>query len=487
MKIKIVSAFYLLMFFLIACEKETEFDIPLILTGEVTGITEDGVILNAKIRDFSKESIKGYGFVINNEKVDSGTEGKILIEGNKNEGVINYNLKSGLKTGQSYEIRAFVETVNETIYGNVVTFQSQGSLAPVIKSFYPQNGPIGTKVTIEGENFGYLKSEISIEFGSVSVQLDSLTNEKIIVTIPEITESENALININVAGKNVISEEFFELWFPWTKIADNENFWCETYFQIENIGYMLHWGKLYIFNLETLKWEETKNTPILNNFAVSATTLNNKAYILSTKQFWEYNPDLNQWEELTYPSDLVINASYTDILYREKYQYFLTSLNGQITLGTFNKNGTTWEYDLNNDKWTKTINENTNIGKNPLGSFTETIDSKLYIGLKLNEASQLWSIAPSNKEWNLIGDLPINSYSFWGQAVIHNKLYLCLGYRRFPSEYSDQMWEYDIAVNKWKQLHNCPNTNTVQASFSYNNKAYFFAPWRTWEFDPTKN
>lgn len=479
--------FFSLLFF-ISCEKETEFEMPVVLTGEVTNISQNGAILNARVTNLSNEDIVEYGFVIDTSKFPSTIEGKIIIKKAKINRDFSFDLQSGLKDGKSYNIRSFIRTISTTVYGNSVSFRSQGSRQPVIKDFNPKMGPIGTKVVIEGENFGYLKNEIKINFGNVTVLIDSLTDNMIFVKIPNMSSNEEVKINIEIAGMKTESEKYFSLWFPWKKITDNNNFWCEASFQIGNLGYMLYRGEVLIFNLELLKWEITTYYAHNNSIAVLATTLNDKAYILFKDSFWEYHPSANQWKKLAFPSDLTISGFNLDILYYERYNYFLTSLNNDIVLGSFKEDRLFWEYDIITNKWSKKYNENVNMGSHPTGSFSELIDNQLHIGLKLNSGSQFWQMEAAYKEWNYIGNLPIDSYSFWGKSVIENNLYLCFGKNHvWPMESSNEIWEFNPVINEWKQFHNCPENCISMASFTYNNKAYLFTPWTTWEFDPVKN
>lgn len=488
MKYKIIIIILFSPFLFSSCEKETNFEVPMVLTGEVTNISQNGAILNARVTNLSNENIVEYGFVIDTSTLPSTTEGKIIIKDAEINRDFSFDLQSGLKDGKSYNIRSFIRTTSTTVYGNSVSFISLGSKQPVINDFNPKMGPIGTKIIIEGENFGYLKNEIKINLGNITVLIDSITDKMILVRIPNISLNEDVKINIEIAGMKTASEELFSLWFPWKKIADNNNFWCEASFQIGNLGYMLNQGEVFIFNLESLKWEISKSYAHNNSIAVWATTLNDKAYILFNDSFWEYYPPVNQWKELAFPPDLSISGFNLDILYYERYNYFLTNLNNEVVLGSFKEDRMFWEYDIFANKWSKKYHENGNMGSYPNGSFSELIDNKLLIGLKLNSFSQFWQMKTAYNECNYIGNLPIDSYSFWGKSVIDNKLYLCFGKNHvWPMESSNEIWEFNPAINEWKQFQNCPEKCISMASFTFNNKALFITPWTIWEFNPIKN
>ena len=65
-------------------------------------------------------------------------------------------------------------------------FWSSGSLGqvPVISSFTPTSGRIGTQVTIVGSNFDLRPSKNIVYFGAVRATVTSATDSSLTVTVP---------------------------------------------------------------------------------------------------------------------------------------------------------------------------------------------------------------------------------------------------------------------------------------------------------------
>lgn len=81
-----------------------------------------------------------------------------------------------------------------------------------------------------------------------------------------------------------------------------------TCFSINNKGYVLDNGKLYIYEQSTNKWSLKSNVPHFVSRIPSAFVLNNKVYVgagsstssssTKYKDFWEYNPELDTWKQV---------------------------------------------------------------------------------------------------------------------------------------------------------------------------------------------
>lgn len=93
--------------------------------------------------------------------------------------------------------------------------------------------------------------------------------------------------------------------YPANSDASNNSTTC---FSINNKGYALDNGKLYIYEQSINKWSLKSNVPHFVSRVPSVFVLNNKVYIgaghssssYSTKykDFWEYNPELDTWKQI---------------------------------------------------------------------------------------------------------------------------------------------------------------------------------------------
>jgi hypothetical protein len=111
-------------------------------------------------------------------------------------------------------------------------FAPPSSSPPVITGFNPTTGPIGTTVTITGNNFGATATDNSIYFGAVKGSITSASPTQIICTVPAGASFEPFTI-INKTN-NLLGQSFkpFGVTF-----ADSSNFATNSFINIFNISY----------------------------------------------------------------------------------------------------------------------------------------------------------------------------------------------------------------------------------------------------------
>lgn len=78
--------------------------------------------------------------------------------------------------------------------------------AATITSINPTSGPVGTQVTIVGDNFGSAASDIQVDFNGTQAQVNSVSNQQIVVTVPEGATTGN--LNLVARGKTVTGPAF---------------------------------------------------------------------------------------------------------------------------------------------------------------------------------------------------------------------------------------------------------------------------------------
>ena len=140
MKNSYKAVFFLFIFFS-SCEKETEFEMPLVLTGEVTDINNEGAKFNGEISNLSGEEILEYGFVwdnVKNPKIENAQ--KYIAYDPPEKSTFKTQISTTLKDSINYYVRAFIKSKTSVIYGNEVIFNSKGSIAPEIKTLLPETG-----------------------------------------------------------------------------------------------------------------------------------------------------------------------------------------------------------------------------------------------------------------------------------------------------------------------------------------------------------
>ena len=93
---------------------------------------------------------------------------------------------------------------------------------PVITSFTPASGPIGTSVTINGTNFSTTASDNIVWFGAVQAAVTAATATQLTVTVP--TGATYQPITVTVNGLTDYSTAPFNVTFPSSKIIDATSF-----------------------------------------------------------------------------------------------------------------------------------------------------------------------------------------------------------------------------------------------------------------------
>jgi hypothetical protein len=486
MKTNLILLFSVAIILFTACEEETEIqprDYPFILTQSPV-VSSNGAEFKAEILDFGKVEILEYGFIWSYEENSLHYEFVKKLGTRPEEKEFMLNVTSGLEKDNVYNVRSYLKITNKTVFGSEVSFKSLGSLAPQIKSFSPEEGPIGTGIEIEGANFALSENENVVKIGKYRADVISFSEKRLVVKVPaDVEKPEQVIITVETAGMKAESEEYFDLWFPWTLKSVSESNYCNTYFQIENKGYFLtdNSSEIRVFDLETGNWANNVFLPESSpKNGLKATVHQDKAYVFIGDEFWEYNPLENQW---TRKADLPVLWRDYDQTNSCFYNY-----DNYICYISLNRDRKIWKYHIQNNEWTEDGIFPGNLNDNPWGNFSLKDANNGYIGLAKDFMNQFWKYEQDEKIWIDLGRIPINSYSFWGSAVLNNKIYLAFGQNDEWSDYcTNEVWEFDPTINKWTPFNRCPSKEIIFASFTYNNKAYFFAEKNIWEFDPSKN
>lgn len=389
-------------------------------------------------------------------------------------------------------MRAYILTDQYEVYGNIKSFNSQGSLPPVIDDFEPKFGPIGTEVTIEGKNFALSKNGNTVKFGDVEAIVNSATENSIIVTIPKISKPEMVQVTVETAGMTGTSQDSFDLWFPWLQKKDfssiNNN---SASFTIGNTGYSINSNSSTMFTYNPIedKWQNNINLPQNSGDLPLAINIDEMAYVLFDNALWVYNKSENNWsQKKSFPDTREYDNSYT----------FIINTGKSFGIGNLKYHKYFWVYNIITDEWEQRNNFPGNLGRSPWGVFTCNIQGKSYLGMKADYSEQFWEYDIENSTWNLLGNFPKGiAHSNWVYFIIENELYLGLG-KNFGWSggfVSNKIWKYDINNDSWIEYRSCPNSFSVKAGFSINNKGYFISSYtryykkidNVWEFDPSKN
>lgn len=508
--IKFIIIIIVLLFFS-NCEKDSEVqpkEYPFVITSSPT-VNSNGAKFSADLISIGNQEIIKYGFVWSTESNPTIQDYSKLFDDKANKGIYTYNANSGLAKGQTYYVRAYILTDQYEVYGNIKSFISQGSLPPVIEGFEPKFGPIGTEVTIVGKNFTLSKNENTVKFGDVEVIVESVSENSIIVTIPQITKPGMAQITVETAGMIATSQDSFDLWFPWKRLNDFNDGYIAGYpisFSLNNKGYFgLGYNKTNFWEYDPVKDIFIKKSDFPKSIGAypMSFTANNKGYVLfvdsdystpggiwindTINELWEYNPENDAWtRKADFPGFKRRNGTafsindkgyiFGGVYWKHSWSYYPTDV---------------WEFDPLANKWTQKAELPWSHQTQAQGlGFSH--NGKGYFGIA--STSHIYEYDPVSDTWDYITDYPGEGYHYIKGFVINNMAYMGLGRNFSDDSYSD-FWELNLETKTWKKLHSCSINMAANLSFTINNKGYIGLGWNDYydysnviyEFDPTKN
>lgn len=184
-----------LLIIVFSCSKEDEFDYPLIFTGEVTDVNNEGALFNGKITDVSKGDLIEYGFVWDTIPTPTIEDSeKIVVRSSAQAGVFSARVSTTLRNGTEYYVRAFARNSNFVTYGKEVLFTSLGSVAPQILNFSPRTGNTADTLIIYGRNFSYTKSNNKVRFGELHAAVIKASQDTLVVLVPQTLNLKSSAI-----------------------------------------------------------------------------------------------------------------------------------------------------------------------------------------------------------------------------------------------------------------------------------------------------
>lgn len=168
---------------------------------------------------------------------------------------------------------------------------------------------------------------------------------------------------------------------------------------------------------------------------------------------------------------------------RERGVSFSIASRGYIGLGQDTLNlmlNDLWEYDPGTNSWTQKANF-PGVARRDAASFV--IGTKAYVGTGINNAdaflgtrqSDFWEYNPGTNSWTSKAPFPGNSgtgtYYSTGFSMLGKGYFFCG--KDGPSNYSDNLWEYDPITNSWLQKADLPGPKRYGAiAFVIGNYAY---------------
>lgn len=328
--------------------------------------------------------IKSYGFAWSKEpSVDINNDLFVSNQGLiSNESELNYENKIFLTEGISY-VRPFVVIGNETIYGEEISleptdiWQARANMEGSLKA-HSFSFSIGEK--------GYVSSVEAADFWEYNPDKDSWTQ---VGDFPGPPRKHGVAFTINGKGY----------------VCTGGNFNCGN-FASEFLN------DLWEYEPVLDSWTQKANFPGIPRHGATGFSIENKAYVgtgingtQALSDFWEYNSITDVWTQKTdFPGGLRMYAS----------AFTIDGL-GYMGTGTRQEGAVLdqvrdfWEYNPDEDQWTRLANFG-NEGR--AFSFAFSIGDKGFVGNGYDDLrnfkNDLWQYDPSINFWSQKADLPAN-------------------------------------------------------------------------------
>lgn len=102
-------------------------DFPIIRTLPPTDIDESGATFHGELVRKGKNEITSYGFVWKLDDPSINEMHKVILGNNLSDNLFEARIDHSLIKGLTYQVRAFVDVLNQTIFGDIIYVESQGS------------------------------------------------------------------------------------------------------------------------------------------------------------------------------------------------------------------------------------------------------------------------------------------------------------------------------------------------------------------------
>lgn len=502
----------------------------------------DSIFLNGDLLNLGASKAENLGFVIGREPYPDlkKFESIVLYNNPISAGFFSIRVLNDFVKNEEYYVRAFYRNSNETVYGDQEIFSNEVKEVVVLKieDIMPKEGVEGDFVKIFGSGFGTNKEEIKILFGKAEAEIESLTEERIIVKIPPYKYAGFCKVALERKGRSVISKDPFKLEGPYIQGFTPEKGLGEVKVTIKGSGFSeVPWKNVVMIGevqaevfeasksriLVSIKthllpkgkhpvtvssngiktvsensfevvnpWTEVESIP--TGLQVSAAFSIGKKIFLCTGNtneqrkdaVFEYDTETNQWfRKASFPGGERVKAVGFSI---GKKGYLST---GSTTLHSGEKKSDLWEYDPVSDQWIQKAGLPGGARDNAVAF---SYSGKGYVGLGTIpdlwiKRQDFWQYDPKEDQWQRMPDFEGNGRIEALSVVLGNKFYVIGGYDPNTSFDSD-IWEFNLDTHRWTFI-GALDISPI-ASFSYENRCFLIIHTKQdelqlVEFDPAKN
>lgn len=453
---------------------------PFLITKPVE-VSPEGAILSAEVLDVGTAPVTSFGFMLNDTEVFKLVNA-IKLNQSFAAGAYSVKVSTGLEAGKTYYMKPFAQTADHVVFGDLIKFEAQGSLPPKILSFSPAEGPIGSRVEIRLNNLGLpgtLGARAKVYFGNALAKVDSVAEGVLYVPVPVVTQGGPVPIKVEIAGMQDTANGQFDIWFPWTQLADFPGTYMAVIssFVANDKLYVLGglrtnpWqvmNEFWVYDPAINQWQQKAPFPGTARYGAVSFSCNNKGYYglgrtetQNLNDLWEYDPATSNWtrkadfpaQSTDYPASFEIqNKGYVDMQYPVNYTTF----------------GEVWEYDPQLNQWTQVLDAPTTPIYKVMSSATANFGC-----VALGSATSFYKFDPLANTWTQLWNQ--SPFVHWQSPIgclVNENIYIGLGTNQYSTPIAD-FWNYNIAQSSWTQMHPCPKAFVPMVHETIGNKAYF--------------
>jgi hypothetical protein len=487
MKTKVILSFILV--FLYACQET--FLPPLIFTGLVSDIDQEGAVFHAKITSLGNREIKAFGFVwdtIPFPTIESAYSYKFHQQAEL--GSFQAKVSSALIRNKTYYVRAFIQNTETTTYGEEVSFVSMGGKEPEITGIEPLVGNINDTLVVIGKYFGTKNPVVKIN--QFVARVLRASQDSIHVIVPPELKEKVSTVKIENLNQIIIAKDSFTLISPEIHAIGTKTGFYGDEIVIKGKNFSANPSSLKVFfhvtpSVFAYVDDQTITAVVpegLDSANCSIGVVMNNQLVESQEQFSVLPVEIEDFSPkvvCTGETMIIKGKNFHPIAYKNRVYV------GGVLAITLSVTATTLKVLLPYQERVRYESRNSTVQVN-VGGNIRTFEEKLIINdkwfrladapLELRNEYKICATCPSSYDYN-------SALSF----VVGKTAYIGLNGRQ-------SFWAYDTELNAWRKLADFPGTvRKFAAGFVYGNKIYygtgeskllassFLNDW--WEYDTT--
>ncbi|WP_291860308.1 IPT/TIG domain-containing protein [Marinilabilia sp.] len=492
---------------------------PRVRTHNVSNITSDGATFWGEIIAAGNSPALEYGFAWSTHDTPSPKISEhIIVEEVLSSGKFSCRIDFSLIRSEKYYVRSFVKTDELTVFGNAVSFVSDGSGHPNIHEVLPPTGFWGDTISFVGEGFSSIEN--SIFFGELKAEVIMNSDSLIKAIVPSSPNEESVDITHQVDVNSAVWPGYFQYRVPELRdFAPREALFGDT---VTIRGNNFHpnsgFTKAFFNDIESdiiFLSDSVVKTIVPENLKSSANTLtilsdsfrvkSAEHFYLIPLQFSGFSPDTFT----VFEDDLLLTiygtgfSSLSDkntVLFEEHElevdQAWPDSLHVIIPLDIFPNPD--YAFDLKGGVKVKVADQSMVLqdsvhfinegifswnrrkefpGEGRVDALSFSFNGKGYVGTGLNYEdaanekyfSDFWEYDPVSDNWSRIDDLPGDPRAGAAMMKINNTVYVGLGSSNYNDEssYMNDWYRFN-EDGSWTQLNDFPGAGR-HGSFSMMN------------------